>query len=134
MVDLKYRKARFGYAAMAAVIATVAIMPAERHNSPPSSFTVFAMGLVPAFAAWLIVRNSPAREGYVAFRGAMLSIAFVGIGALALHAVAERTPLWVQEAVGSPGFITWAAIYLGVGLFGAAAALILQPAESGQQA
>jgi small-conductance mechanosensitive channel len=134
MVDLKYRKSRFGAAAVAAVCATVAIMPARVHHSAPSGFDVFAMALVPAFVAWVIVRNSPARQGFVVFRGVMLAIAFVGIGGLVLHFVSGQTPAWIEEAVESPGFIAWAAVYLCIGLFGAAAALLLQPGDAGRRA
>jgi len=52
----------------------------------------------------------------------MLAIAFVGIGGLILHFFAAQTPPWVEEAVDSPGFTTWATAYLAMGLFGALAA------------
>jgi len=130
MIDQKLQKSRLGAAIFAAVVATVLIMPLERRHSPPSGFSVFAMGLVPAFLAWLVVRGSAARQAFVVFRGVMLAIAFVGMGGLILHFFAAQTPPWVEEAVDSPGFTTWATAYLAMGLFGALAALILQQIDA----
>lgn len=124
MIPLKDQKERIGTAAIAAVCATVFIMPIARSHGPRHFYYVTAIALVPAIIAWLLVRNSRARQGPVVFRAAMLAIAFVGAGGLALRAVSSQTFAWIEEAVESPGFTIWAGAYLAVGLLGAIGSML----------
>ena len=124
MIPLKDQKDRIGAAVIAAVCATVFIMPIARSHRPRHFYYVTAIALVSAIIAWLLVRNSPGRQGSVVFRAAMLAIAIVGAGGLALHAVSGQTFAWIEEAVESPGFTIWAGAYLAVGLLGAIGSMI----------
>src|SRR5689334_4886112 len=125
MVTLKDQKERIGAAVITAVCAIVFIMPIARYHRPRHYYYVIEIALVPAVIAWLLIRNSQARQGLVVFRAAMLAIALVGTGGLALHAVSAQTFAWIQEAVESPGFTTWAEAYLAVGLTGAIGSMIV---------
>ena len=124
MIPPKDQKERIGLAVIAAVCATVFIMPIARSHGPRHFYYVTAIALVPAIIAWLLVRNSPGRQGPVVFRAAMLAIALVGAGGLALHAVSGQTSAWIEEAVESPGFTTWAGAYLAIGLLGAIGSML----------
>ena len=124
MIPLKDQKERIGVAVIAAVCATVFIMPIARSHGPRHFYYVTAIALVPAIIAWLLVRNSPARQGPVVFRAAMLAIALVGAGGLALHAVSGQTFAWIEEAVESPGFTIWAGAYLALGVLGLIGSLL----------
>jgi len=126
MIPLKDQKERIGVAVIAAVCATVFIMPIERIHRPRHYYYVTAIALVPALIAWLLVRNSPGRQGPVVFRATMLAIAFVGAGGLALHAVSGQTFAWIEEAIESSGFTIWAVAYLAIGLLGAIGSMIFE--------
>lgn len=130
MIAPKDQKERFGVAAIAAICATVFIMPIARYHGPPHYYYVTAVALVPAVIAWLTVRKSHARQGLAVFRGAMVAIALVGAGGLGLHAVSDHTAAWIMEAVESPGFTMWALAYLAVGFLGAIASIIFDWART----
>jgi hypothetical protein len=115
---------RLASAVIAAVCATVFIMPIERAHDPRHWYYVTAIALVPAVLAWLLVRTSRARQGVALLRAAMFAIVFVGAGGLALQAMSGRTFPWIEETVESPGFTLWAEAYLAVGLLGALVSLI----------
>lgn len=124
MIVWKDQKERLAAAVIAAVCATVFIMPIERAHGPRHAYDVTAVALVPAVLAWLMVRTSRTRQGVALFRGSMLAIAFVGAGGLVLQAMSGRSFAWIEETVESPGFTLWAEAYVAVGLLGALVSLV----------
>jgi hypothetical protein len=114
----KEQAQRFALAVIAAVFAVVFIMPVAMHHAPHHRDYVIRMALVPAAAAWLIVWKTPGSHGLTSFRTVMLTIALVGAGGLALHAVSGMTSAWIEETVESARFVPQAVVYLGLGVVG----------------
>jgi hypothetical protein len=125
MIPPKDQKERFGLAYLASGAAITFLLPMSRFHGRHLWIYVAGYALVPATIAWLLVRNSPARQGSVVFAAATLAIALVGAGGLALHAVSSQTSAWIEEAVKSPGFTTWAGAYLAIGLLGVIGSMLI---------
>jgi hypothetical protein len=109
---------RFAAAVVAAVMATVFIMPLAMHHGADSRGSVIRVALVPAAAAWLILWKMPGSQRLALFRTVMLTIALVGAGGLALHGVSQLTSPWIKETVESARFVPQAIMYLIAGVLG----------------
>jgi hypothetical protein len=118
---------RFAAAVVAAVCATVFIMPLAMHHSTHSRGSVIRVALLPAAAAWLILWKAPGSPRLALFRTVMLTIALVGAGGLALHAVSQMTAAWIKETVESPRFVPQAIVYLVVGVLGVFGSTMFDP-------
>ena len=109
---------RFAAAVVAAVMATVFIMPLAMYHGAHGRGPVIRVALVPAAAAWLILWKMPGSQRLALFRTVMLTIALVGAGGLALHAVSQLTAPWIKETEESARYVPQAIMYLIAGVVG----------------
>jgi hypothetical protein len=106
---------------MMSVVAITFMVPLEYHGNGNPTWVkdrVLAMGLIPAFIAWLAILKRPVREGPAFLRGASLAIGLVGAGALALLPYSDRMSIPIREMFESARFPIQAKIYLAAGFLG----------------
>jgi hypothetical protein len=134
---VKQSAARFAAAYVAAGVAITLMVPPIFHGRPyapsysashPRDY-VLAAALVPAVIAWLIIRRRPSRQEPAYFRGAMLALALVGAGGLALLTISGRLSGLTLQIVQSGRFTTQAEIYVGIGVFGLLASLLFKDGD-----
>ena len=111
----KEQAQRFAAAVVAAVVAIGLIMPLAMHDGPHSRSPVIRLAMIPAAAAWLVLLKVPGNQSLALFRTAMLTIALVGAGGLALHAIPQLASPWIAETVESARFVPQAIAYVALG-------------------
>jgi len=122
--SMKEEIQRFVAGVIAGTVAITFILPfGGMRHAPHHSSDVNFISLLPAAAAWLAFMSDNSRLAGV--RTVMLTIAFVGAGALGLRSTHQVTSPAMREIMESAQFVPQSIVYIGIGLLGLIGSLLV---------